>query len=466
MSTRDRRPPTGDDVASALARSEPPLDVAIDRLDPWAQDNAAPARPSGARQFQFGRLLRYKRSILGIALLIAVPSVAGIWLMIKPKYQARATLRISPSNPRTLFKTEDTGMIPMYQQHLNSQVGIILGRVILGRVIDETTVQETTWYKDLAKAGASSDDAAFEQLSKDLKVKPRGKTFLIDIDMTAPKRSDAVLIVERVVHYYLDYAKRFSLGTHDDRGTRLRDERRILKQKIDAHEEMTEQLSHDLLTRDPDSAISQQGAQVAAAEVEIRRLTRDLKLAEFQMGELKKLLENDADKDARGAKEDSASGDGPSRPVARYEDDLGWRQAFLKLQSAEDSLERDSVGLGEKHPKLQLMRVSVEQTRKRLEEIQARLDLRWAGGTTPGVAAPGESASLSGAIAALERKIGGLTLAIKLQEEERDILLDKFNESFGNARVYDQEMKELSFDRQQYDLIRERLYQTDMEGAT
>ena len=83
----------------------------------------------------FWRTLRYKWTILLITIAIAVPGIAGVWLLVQPLYRAAGQIRVRPIIPHLVFRTEDNGMIPYYKGYLNTQVSVILSPTVLQRVL-------------------------------------------------------------------------------------------------------------------------------------------------------------------------------------------------------------------------------------------------------------------------------------------------------------------------------------------
>jgi len=97
-------------------------------------------------------MFRFKWTILALFVLVTAPAIAAIWTQVVPEYRARAEVQVRPIIPYLVFRTEDSGMIPLYSSFVNTQVSIIEGLVVLQRALDQQEVQETQWYKEPPKS--------------------------------------------------------------------------------------------------------------------------------------------------------------------------------------------------------------------------------------------------------------------------------------------------------------------------
>ena len=80
---------------------------------------------------------------LGVFVLAAAPAIAIIWTQVVLKYQATGEVRVRPIIPYLVFKTEDSGMIPLYESFVNTQVSIIRSQAVLQRALGRREVQQT-----------------------------------------------------------------------------------------------------------------------------------------------------------------------------------------------------------------------------------------------------------------------------------------------------------------------------------
>ncbi|MBW7992538.1 MAG: hypothetical protein FVQ84_21330, partial [Planctomycetes bacterium] len=63
--------------------------------------------------------------------LVAALVIAAIWTQLIPEYRAEAEIRVRPIIPHLVFRTEDNGMIPLYESFMNTQVAIMRGSTVL-----------------------------------------------------------------------------------------------------------------------------------------------------------------------------------------------------------------------------------------------------------------------------------------------------------------------------------------------
>ncbi len=81
----------------------------------------------------------------GDLLLVAGLGVAGIWLLLVPRYKATALIEVSPVIPQLLAGQSD--MVPLYESYRGSQADYITNAVVLNGVLDDATVRQTRWYR-------------------------------------------------------------------------------------------------------------------------------------------------------------------------------------------------------------------------------------------------------------------------------------------------------------------------------
>ena len=82
--------------------------------------------------------------VLAVFVLVAAPVIAGVWLLIVPKYEAKGEVRVRPVIPRLVFTTEENGTIPFYDAFVNTQVSLLRSPTVLQRVLDQREVQTDT----------------------------------------------------------------------------------------------------------------------------------------------------------------------------------------------------------------------------------------------------------------------------------------------------------------------------------
>ena len=83
-------------------------------------------------------ILRRWHIVLITFLIICTIGIPAVWLLIKPTYAANAAIRVAPIIPSILFSDKDSeGVIPMYNNFMNTQADLIKSDQILQRVADD-----------------------------------------------------------------------------------------------------------------------------------------------------------------------------------------------------------------------------------------------------------------------------------------------------------------------------------------
>ena len=422
-----------------------------------AAPEAGPLRPT----FPVRRLLQQYWLIAGVFVLIAGPAMAAIWMLGAPEYRARATIEISPSNPRILYKTEDNGLIPMYQQYLNSQVGIIGGNKVLQRVIERKDVQATTWYREPEWKMLGSATSPLERLRKGLEVMPRGRTFLVDIDFVAGVPSDARVIVDAVLEEYKSEASSrvkdtdlMVLGTLE----KTLDDLQVL---ISGREQVVEQLRREIGTSTPQDLIAQKRLRLDELEAQLESVDRELQLARWKQEHLaqtvKRLYDEQAAAQADGT---SVSVDDEAHTRRRLESDGEWWRLYLSLQDTELQLKTDGQRLGQQHPRLVTLREQVQEIKGRLDaraaEVLERPEDVVAAVTDSPVTGPTEESVLTARVLSLEKEK-------ELLQKSFDEQQDRFAVEFSKARQLSKETEELLKEKSKADVVRSRLDEKETE---
>lgn len=129
--------------------------------------------------------------MLSVLAVLTILAIFGVWTLIIPQFQANSEVRVQPIIPRLVFKTENNGLIPLYDSYVNTQVSIIRSQTILQRVLDQREVQETLWYKNpsksiLQKLGGK-EVPPLERIRDALSAQPRPSTEIIDVSFIAKK---------------------------------------------------------------------------------------------------------------------------------------------------------------------------------------------------------------------------------------------------------------------------------------
>ena len=144
-------------------------------------------------------MFRFRWTFMAVTILVVAPLIAAIWIPFVPKYRARAEVRVRPIIPYLVFRTEESGKIPLYDSFVNTQVPIINSVQVLQRVLDQPEVQQTSWYKNppkslLQKLG-KDPTPPIARLKETFSAAPRREIEIIDVTFTDSSTKDAKLIL-------------------------------------------------------------------------------------------------------------------------------------------------------------------------------------------------------------------------------------------------------------------------------
>ncbi len=323
-----------------------------------------PASPAAEKSLR--SVLKYRKTILLMTLLIVLPALAGIWGFTRPLYRATGQVRVRPIIPHLVFPGEGNGPIPYYQDYLNTQVAVILSPTVLQRALARPEVQGTAWFEEAGQGWPWTSESKLEALQRQLTVRTRPRTEIIDVFIETPSGKDSAIVVDAVLAEYLHYA-----GEMDDAGSS-----RIYQQLVEQHDRLREMkrekeqeiraLERDLGTTDPEKLVAQMRWQLQDTQGQVDRLTRSEAVARWRLERM------------QGQRPVSAT-DGNAAPAAvsagaLFESDPEWqrRRAEVDMIDMEITLKRKSIGAS--HPEMRdlLTRKGLLETRVREREEAMR----------------------------------------------------------------------------------------------
>jgi len=236
-------------------------------------------------------MFRFKWMILTIFVLVAAPAIAAIWTQVVPEYRARAEVRVQPIIPFLVFRTEDSGMIPLYSSFVNTQVSIVEGLVVLQRALDQQEVQETQWYKEppkplVQRLRGNPPAPLMERLRDNLSVKPRKESEIIDIVFVDCSAKDAKIIVDAILDQYIKYIGEKSDATKDELYSKLVDQYKSLDNEIKGQEMISAELSRSLGTGTPQELISGKRVRLDEKLARLSELRQSIAVLEWERKEL------------------------------------------------------------------------------------------------------------------------------------------------------------------------------------
>ncbi len=377
----------------------------------WGFEEPPTGGPGAGFQFNPLSLLRYKMMILLVALVGAGLTIPVIWLTGKITYEASAVVEIQPYIRPILYKSEETGAIPFYQSYLSTQVSVIRSSYIVNNVLDDVEVQKTDWY-DEKETGLFGKPAplAETRLLDGLSVSPIRGTHVIKIGFEAKKPRDAKLIVDKVLYWYKELARRNNEDEDKIVFDTLGEERKRIQSEITALSETRNAYSKGQPIASLETTHTQLTTAIFELETKRNELSDERDSAVVERASIKAASNDQVDQDVPDPVEGSAAEEATGFDN-RYLD-ADWLRFRSEVSRLEEQLETESARLGESHPKLQelhtRLRFAEQRQAQREEELKAV-----AGHWTPeGVEAAVDPAALESRIGWLSERIVRLNTEI------------------------------------------------------
>jgi len=399
-----------------------------------------------------------RRSILVLVVfvLVAAPAIAIIWTQIVPKYQAKAQIRVRPIIPRLVFRTEDNGMIPLYDSFMNTQVSIIRSQSVFQRVLDRKKVHDTQWFKKpripLLQRLRDKPLTPMERLMGTLSVRPRSRTELIDLSFIDPRAKDAKVILDAVLEEYIQYIGEKTNAEEDKLYQQLSDQYRSLQNQIQTQEDLCARLSKSLGTSIPLELVSSKRLRLEGTQARLSDLRQRIAI-----------LERTA-KQANTDDSNNVAAVTPNDKQSKYYEDVDWRRLDANVRTIRHSI--DTSLLTPKHPNAIRAQKDLAFAEESLKLREAQLDEQWrdrpknVAGTSITIADASDPNYAKGMI---ELQLDQLSYEAKLVEEEYKGQQAEFTGLFENAQTLEKENNALRHKRELFDAVRQRLDQKNME---
>jgi len=417
-------------------------------------------------------VLRFKWTILAIFILVSVPVIAAIWTQVVPQYRARGELRIEPTKPYLVYRTEESGARPFYESFVNTQVSVMRSPTVLARVLDQDDVKNTHWFENPPQALkqrllGNPADLPEARLRKALSVRPRRGTEILDVSFTDASAKDAQIIVNAVLNQYLKYILEASDEESEALYAKLLEQYNELKTEIDLKQTFLANLRKELKTAEPQELITAMRMALVQKEARLKDLKNRITIIE-------KGIEQAELAGSNGVAVGGGLGGGPD-----YEMDPEWRALNENVRAARQQL--ITTRFKPAHPSYSDLEHAVEYARETLRQRQAQLDRQWRDRiqdeinlTPQAPTATNVTVNMPGAIPSeiLYDSVEGVTLEGRLalaQEEERQLSAEvgkeqaEFNKLIEKAQEYDNITAQLLEKRQSFDAVRQRKEQKDME---
>jgi capsular exopolysaccharide synthesis family protein len=401
----------------------------------------------------------FKWTILLIFLAVVIPVFTIIWTQIVPKYQARAEIRVRPIMPYLVFRTEDSGMIPLYNSFLNTQVSIIRSLTVLQRVLDKQEVQNTKWFKSPELSFLSNlqgnKNLPIERLRKSLSVRPRSQTEIIDASFVSASSQDAKIIMNAVLDEYLIYVQEVSDETENKLYRQLSDEYTSRKNEVSVLEEDIENKYNELGTRTPQDLVSGKKANIEQIQGRLSEIQQKLAILEWDKKNIEEKIKQDQGGDSNNI---------PSEAVvqSRYYNDAEWRRLDVDVRTRKHQIENGL--LADNHPDMVRIKEDLKFAEELLRERESQLDMQQGSGM-------GDGAPIIG-LTGLDNttQLKNIEYQIERTKQEEQLVTDslkqsqeEFDKLFKTVQLISKESNELDRKRVVFNAVQQRLDQKNME---
>ncbi|MHC4534184.1 MAG: GumC domain-containing protein [Planctomycetota bacterium] len=399
--------------------------------------------------------------------LMAALVIAAIWTQIIPEYRAEAEIRVRPIIPHLVFRTEDSGMIPLYESFMNTQVSIMRGSTVLQRVLDQQEVQETQWYNEPPKSliqrlQGKPPAPPVERLRNFLSIQPRSKSEIIDVIFTDSNAKDARIIVDTVLDQYMKYIGEKSNATKDELYKKLVDQYKSLDNEIKGQEMISAELSRSLGTGTPQQLISSKRVRLDETQARLSELRQSIAVLEWKQKKLKDLMKQEITPERNDVPVDSTI---QKEKKPKYHEDSEWRALDINIRTIQHNLEASE--LEPNNPEIIRATKDMEFAKELLQLREEQLDEQWRDRPKK-VEVPITINSDRGPDYEEDLRTLEFQLA-QIQYEEQLLIAElrkqqkEFQSLFDSAQLLEKENNSLQHKRDLLKAVRQRLDQKNME---
>jgi uncharacterized protein involved in exopolysaccharide biosynthesis len=401
---------------------------------------------------------------------MAAIAIAAIWTQIIPEYRASAEIRIRPIVPHLVFRTEDNGMIPLYESFMNTQVSIMRGSTVLQRVLDQQEVQETLWYKEPPKSlmqrlRGKPPAPPVERLRNILSIQPRSKSEIIDVVFTNSKSEDARIIVDTVLDQYMRYIGEKSDATKDALYSTLIEQYKSLDNEIKGQEMVSAELRRSLGTGTPQELVSSKRIRLDSTQARLNEIRQKIAISEWKRKKLEDLSKQAITPERNDVPVDS-NVQVKMEKKPKYHEDSEWRVLDINVRTTQHSIAANE--LEPNNPEIIRATKDVEFTKELLRLREAQLDEQWHDRPKNIPEVPIIITSDSGP--GYEEDLRTLELQLaQIKYEEQLVVAGlrkqqaEFQELFETAQLLERENNALQHKRELFKAVRQRLDQKNME---
>lgn len=402
----------------------------------------------------FQGVLRRWYIVLLALVLICGGGIPAVWYLIKPQYRAVAAIRVAPIIPSILFGDKDSeGVIPMYENFMNTQADLITSNQVLQRVADDLAdkklklFEEKNLFSKTAKVINPIDALRHAIMDGIITVNPGRRSELIKVSMDSISAQEAEITVNAIVKAYMAIEGSRSTEGGDQRLSVLEDESRTLADKLQRQREvirlMAEEYGTVALTGRQDMMLQRVAdLQTEITKIEATRLALEVKVKILEQTENEAILPD-------GLVE---------RRHAFISADPTVQTLSQKLAQLEENLIVAQQQFAATNPELKRHNELLEAFKKRLEERREELGKTFDENIAIEIG-KNSGNQLAEAKAALEQTIiHEKILQAKLTEENADTI------ELGRKQLAIQDQQEqLDLSKELYDVVRRRIQELEME---
>jgi len=390
-------------------------------------------------------ILRRWHIVLTVFLVTCAISIPAVWLLIKPTYAATAAIRVAPVISSILFSDrESEGVIPMYQNFMNTQADLIKSDQVLQRVADELVDKKLKFFEDAADPVSKLRNTL---INEGITIVPGRRSELIMITMTSQYTTEAARIVDAFVKAYMAIEASKETTGGDRKLTILESERKALTDKLQRQHQTFRQMAEEygsvVLTGRQEMMLQ----RVADLQAELTRIQTHRITLETQQ----KILGQTGQQQAS-----------PGELFKMRYEFINANPTFQALSSNITQLDQGLIvakqTLAPTNPELKRKAELLEAMKTRLEEKRNEL-----GKTFDDLITKELTKNHEGQLANLTIE---LTQIADYEKRLQDMLAKENSETIGLGRkhlaIQDQQ-EQLELTKELYDTVRRRIQQLEME---
>jgi len=400
--------------------------------------------------------------------LMAALAIAAIWTQLIPEYRAEAEVRVRPIIPHLVFRTEDNGMIPLYESFMNTQVSIMRSLTVLQRVLDQQAVQDTQWYEKppvslMQRLRGKPPAPPVERLRNFLSIQARSKSEIIDVIFTDSGAEDAGIIVDAVLDQYMQYIGEKSDATKDHLYRQLIEQYKSLDNEIKGQEMISAELRRSLGTGTPQELISGKRVRLDSTQARLSEIKQKIAISEWKQKELKDLMKQEITPERSDVPVNSTV---QMEKKPKYFEDADWRALDINVRTIQHSIATSE--LEPNNPEIIKATKDMEFSKELLGLREAQLDEQWS--DRPKIASEVPKTITGPDGPDYEEELRTLELQMARTKYEEQLLIAEirkqqaeFQELFESAQLLEKENNALQRKRELFDAVRRRLDQKNME---